>query len=439
MAKVIIAGGGWAGCAAAIAARKAGAEVILLERADTLLGTGQVGGIMRNNGRYTAAEEMIAMGGGDLFHLTDGNTRHANITFPGHAHAYLYDVGRMEPIVRRFLLERDVEVWTISRATEVKRSNDRITALVLENKEVIEGDVFVDTTGSLGPMANCSKYGNGCAMCIMRCLVWGGRVSIAGRAGINEFMGLRPDGGFGAMSGACKLHKGSLDPAVEAELDRTGVVVLPVPHDLAEKKKAGLSVKCCQQYALAEYAENVILLDTGHAKLMSPYYPLEDLRRIPGLEDARYEDPYAGGMGNSIRFLAMAPREDTMQVQGLSNLFCGGEKAGLLVGHTEAIVTGTLAGHNAVRHTAGIPLLHLPTNTAVGDFIAYSGEAMQTEEGKTKKYTFSGSVYFDRMKALNLYTTNIAAIQQRVTQAEVAGVFEQPVADIARLEPYALA
>ncbi len=55
MSKVVIAGGGWAGCAAAIAARKAGAEVVLLERADTLLGTGQVGGIMRNNGRYTAA------------------------------------------------------------------------------------------------------------------------------------------------------------------------------------------------------------------------------------------------------------------------------------------------------------------------------------------------------------------------------------------------
>jgi folate-dependent tRNA-U54 methylase TrmFO/GidA len=144
-------------------------------------------------------------------------------------------------------------------------------------------------------------------------------------------------------------------------------------------------------------------------------------------------------MGNSIRFLAMAPREDTMQVQGLSNLFCGGEKAGLLVGHTEAIVTGTLAGHNAVRHAAGVPLLRLPTSTVIGDFIAYSGEAMQTEEGKMKKYTFSGSVYFDRMKALNLYTINIAAIQQRVTQAEVASVFEQPVADIARLEPYALA
>jgi hypothetical protein len=420
-----------------MAARKAGAEVVLLERADTLLGTGQVGGIMRNNGRFTAAEEMIAMGGGDLFRLADGNTRHANIAFPGHAHASLYDVGRMEPVVRRFLLEHGIDVWTVSRAAEVKKSGSRITALALDNKEVIEGDVFVDTTGSLGPMANCNKYGNGCAMCIMRCLVWGGRVSIAGRAGINEFVGLRPDGGFGAMSGACKLHKGSLDPAVEAELDRTGVVILPVPRDLAEKKKAGLSVKCCQQYALAEYAENVILLDTGHAKLMSPFYPLDDLRRIPGLENARYEDPYAGGMGNSIRFLAMSPRDDAMQVQGLDNLFCGGEKAGLLVGHTEAIVTGTLAGHNAARHAAGVPLLRLPTSTTVGDFIAYSGEAMKTDEGRMKKYTFSGSVYFERMKALGLYTTDVHAIRQRVSAAGMAGIFVRPIADIARLESQA--
>jgi hypothetical protein len=427
MPKVVVAGGGWAGCAAALAARKAGAEVILVERADTLLGTGQVGGIMRNNGRYTAAEELIAMGCGDLFHLTDNNTRHANMSFPGHAHAWLYDVGRMEPIVRRYLLEQDVQVWTVARATEVKRSGSRLSALILENKDALEGDVFVDTTGSLGPMASCNKYGNGCAMCVMRCLVWGGRVSIAGKAGVSEFMGQRPDGGVGAMSGSCKLHKGSLSPAVEAELDRYGVVVLPVPGDLAEKKKAALGAKCCQQYALDAFAENVILLDTGHAKLMSPYFPLDELRRIPGLEDARYEDPYAGGMGNSIRFLAMAPRDDTLQVTGLDNLFCGGEKAGLLVGHTEAIVTGTLAGHNAVRHAAGQPLLRLPASTAIGDFIAYSGEAMQSPDGRIQKYTFSGSVYFERMQQLGLYTTDRQAIQQRVARAGVAGIFADPL------------
>ena len=57
MKKVLIAGGGWAGCAAAIAARKAKLDVTLVERTDMLLGTGLVGGIMRNNGRWTALKK----------------------------------------------------------------------------------------------------------------------------------------------------------------------------------------------------------------------------------------------------------------------------------------------------------------------------------------------------------------------------------------------
>ena len=51
--KVVIVGGGWAGSGAAMAAKNAGAdEVVVLERTDMLLGTGLVGGIMRNNGRF---------------------------------------------------------------------------------------------------------------------------------------------------------------------------------------------------------------------------------------------------------------------------------------------------------------------------------------------------------------------------------------------------
>jgi hypothetical protein len=72
----------------------------------------------------------------------------------------------------------------------------------------------VETTGTAGPQGNCRKYGNGCAMCILRCPSWGGRVSIAARAGVTEMMGRKPDGGFGAMSGSCKLHKDSVDPAI---------------------------------------------------------------------------------------------------------------------------------------------------------------------------------------------------------------------------------
>ena len=78
MDRVVVIGGGWSGCAAALAARKAGAEVTLLEKTDMLLGLGNVGGIMRNNGRYTAAEENIALGADELFGITDKFSRHVH-------------------------------------------------------------------------------------------------------------------------------------------------------------------------------------------------------------------------------------------------------------------------------------------------------------------------------------------------------------------------
>ncbi len=71
MKRVIVVGGGWSGVSAAICAKKAGADVILIEKTDLLLGAGNVGGIYRNNGRFTAAEEMIALGAGELFQAMD--------------------------------------------------------------------------------------------------------------------------------------------------------------------------------------------------------------------------------------------------------------------------------------------------------------------------------------------------------------------------------
>ncbi|HEC33449.1 MAG TPA: FAD-dependent oxidoreductase [Chloroflexi bacterium] len=425
MPRIVVVGGGWAGCAAALAAKKAGAEVILVERTDCLLGTGLVGGIMRNNGRFTAAEEMIAMGGGDLFRLADQVARHTNVEFPGHKHATLYDVALMEPTVRRYLLEQRVKLWMMARARDVKMTDKRLEAVVLADGERLEADAFVEATGTAGPQGNCAKYGNGCAMCVLRCPSWGGRVSIAARAGVQEMMGRKPDGSIGAMSGACKLHKDSVDPGIVAELNRTGVAVVPIPKELVHAEK--LAIKACQQYALPAFAQNLVLLDTGHVKLMTSFYPLDELRRIPGMENARYEDPYAGGKGNSVRYLALSPRDDYLKVEGLDNLFCAGEKAGLLVGHTEAICTGTLAGHNAVRCALGRPLATIPRATAVGEAIAYVRERMQTEEGMTKKYTFSGAVYFERMKELGTYTTDVEVIRRRVEEAGFKDFFAQEV------------
>lgn len=423
MGRVVIVGGGWAGCAAAVECRKLGADVTLLERTDMLLGTGLVGGIMRNNGRFTATEEMVCMGGGELFQMIDQNLKHKSICFPGHEHADLYNVATISPFVTRQLCAMGIQVHCKSRIVALcwKKEKQQISGVKDQEGHIYEGDVFIDATGTAGPMNNCTKYGNGCAMCVLRCPSFGGRVSLTALAGVKEMQGRRADGFIGAMSGSCKLLKESLSPQIIKQLDEEGVAVIPIPKELLEDH---LDLKCCQQYALPQFRENLILLDTGHAKLMTPFYDLERLRQIPGLENARYEDPYAGGKGNSMRYFAMAPRDNALHVEGVENLFCAGEKAGLLVGHTEAIVTGVLAGYNSVQYLWGKEPLVLPDTTAIGDAISYVKEEMETEEGCTKKYTFSGSVYFDRMKKKGLYTTDRQEIEKRIEQAGLTKIFQ---------------
>jgi hypothetical protein len=421
--KIIVIGGGWSGCAAALAACNRGAETVLIERTDMLLGTGLVGGIMRNNGRHTAAEEMIAMGGGDFFELADRNSLHREVEFPGHRHSNLYSVARMEPMVRSFLLSKGVSIQCQVRVTDVEMADGTIRAVLAKQGDTsvkYEGDAFIDATGTAGGPANCNKYGNGCAMCVLRCHSFGGRVSVTAKAGVKEMVGRKGDQ-IGAMSGSCKLLKESLDPQIVADLDQKGVAVVALPPSKVLKGK--LALKCCQQYAIPEFEENIILLDTGHAKLMTPFFPLDLLRSIPGFENARYEDPYAGGIGNSIRYVGMAPRDDALKVEGVENLFCAGEKAGLLVGHTEAICTGIVAGYNAVKSVRREKLLVLPDTLAVGDAIRFVRRQMREEGILSLKYTFSGSVYFDRMRARSLYTKDVQVIRERVAAAGLENVF----------------
>lgn len=436
--KIVVIGGGWAGCAAAIAAAGQGADVTLLERTDSLLGTGLVGGIFRNNGRYTAAEEMIAMGGGEMFDAMDACTTHTDIEFPGHQHASLYSIATIEPEVQRALAAAGVEVRYMIRITDAEMAGARMLAVKThENKGSIrfEADAFVETTGTSAVVTVCNKYGIACSMCVLRCHTFGTRVGVAARAGVSE-ISARKGEQVGAMSGSCKLLKESLAPHIREELNSKGVVIVPIPGagDGSDDK---VSFKACQQYAQPEYTQNLVLLDTGHAKLMTPYFPQAALRRIPGFENARFEDPYSGGVSNSIRFVGMAPRDDALKVDGLANLFCGGEKAGLLVGHTEAVVTGVLAGYNAARLIRGEELLVLPDTLACGDAIRHVREQMQTEKGLGLKFTFSGSVYFERMKERGMYTTDIAEIRRRVDAAGLAGVFAARAGSAARRVPLA--
>lgn len=237
MSRVVVIGGGWAGCSAAISARKAGAEVTLLERTDILLGLGNVGGIMRNNGRYTATEEAIALGANELFELTDEYCTHANMDFPGHKHATIYNVTAIEKPVRDKLISMGIDVRFFSRVVDVKMNGKRLEAVVLEDGEIIKGDSFVEATGTSGPMGNCMKYGNGCAMCVLRCPSFGGRVSITEKCGVEDMIGRRNTGELGAFSGSMKLLKESLSEDIQKELNEKGCAVVPLPEELINNEK----------------------------------------------------------------------------------------------------------------------------------------------------------------------------------------------------------
>jgi len=421
--KVIIIGGGWSGCAAAVTAKKAGAQVELYERTDLLLGLGNVGGIMRNNGRYTAAEELINLGAKELIHITDSNTKHKNLDFPHHKHSSLYDVGKVEPEVTKLLLNMGIKVKFLSRIVNVEKVDDSIKSIKLEDGSYIYGDVFIDTTGSTGGMANCLKYGNGCVMCILRCPTFGSRVSISEKAGVKDVLSERDDGSIGAFSGSCEIPKDCLSDELINELDEKGLVMIKTPREDINSSK--LNLKVCQQYNFNEFAENVILLDTGHIKLMTPFYPLHKLRKIKGLERVRFMDPYSGGIGNSIRYLAAAPRGNDMKVNGINNLFCAGEKSGFFIGHTEAICTGSLAGYNAVRFLLNLYPLELSNSLCTGDIISYANYILSTPEGKKVKLSFSGAEYFDRMVQLGLYSIDNKEIKNRVKASGLLNIFDK--------------
>lgn len=424
--EVLVVGAGWAGVSAAVAARKAGATVGVCERTDMLLGAGLVGGIFRNNGRFVAAEECIAMGAGEIFGILDGISRHRAVEFPGHRHASLYDVIRVEPAVRALLMRLGITVHFETRIVGGKAQKSRKGAAVrlagvrAEGGDWFFAESFVDATGSSGPMGICRSFGNGCASCIQRCPAFGPRVSLSSILGLEELMRVREDGSYGAMSGSCELHKASLSREVVQELEEGGVMVRKLPEHL--RNPAKLRIKACQQYALPEYVDSLVILDTGEAKLMSPYFPLEHLRSIEGFENARFLDPLGGSKGNSIRLVAASPRDVTLKVKGTENVFVAGERAGILVGHTEAIVTGSLAGRNAALYAQGRPLLKIPTALATGDFIEFSA-VTPDGQGLGVPCTFSGAAYFRRMLELGLYVPDPEIIARRVREAGMEGAF----------------
>ena len=422
MTRIVIVGGGLAGCAAAASAARAGANVTLTEMTDDLGGLAQLAGPFRIGGQFRAHEEAIAMGGGDIPMAMDSLTMFTDAETHGHQHVHICDCRKLSKTLDKTLRDLGVDIRYRSRVSKVQMSGNKIHMVSLDNGEEFGADAFVDTTGTIGPMNNCRRYGHGCVTCIVRCPTFGGRVSLAARAGVKEWVGVRPDGSPGVYSAAFTLSFETLSPEIQRRLEQKGSLALEIPKEISRS----LSEKS-RLIATGEYphiAEKVTFAYMGWVSVHGlPYMTLEELHAFRGFENASFVSPYTGWIGNSIRYMAITPRDNALKVNGVENLFVAGEKmGGSPNGVTEASVTGTLAGHNAVRKALHMALLELSRETAIGDFIAYTGEH-QEELGIRHSFIFG--VYLERMKQTGLYTMDLQQISKRVEDTGLAGVFSK--------------
>ncbi|MGI6552356.1 MAG: FAD-dependent oxidoreductase [Clostridia bacterium] len=416
--RVVVVGGGWAGCAAALMAAKKGSQVTLLEKNDRLLGYGLVAGEVYHGGRLTICLEAQAMGGREIFAALERVARYRGLPLSGLETALIYDVWAIEEEIARILRESDVQVRLETRVREVIARDGEILSLVLDNGEQVTGKVFVDATGSAGPASLCNKYGWGCVACINRCHVFGSRISLAGKMGVQEGAAIRPDGRLGGTGQGVNILKESLDPGLVRDLEKDGFLVIPVPADFSQQSFE------LPKTDLKTLKENLVLVDNGMAKAKSrPHLPLQKLRQLPGFQKAVYFDPVGGSKGNCVRFLAVTPRENSLLVKGTRNLFVAGEKQGLLVGCSEAIVSGLLAGLNAHRLAREEDPLVLPRSTAIGEMLAFTGELLENPEGYKKRYSCNAGVLGQRFQERGLYTLDEQEVEKRISSLGLENVF----------------
>ncbi len=158
---VVVVGGGIAGVAAAVAAARLGAKTALLEKEYALGGLATLGNVVVYlplcDGR---GNQVMAGLGEELLRVSirDGNTR---IPEPWqreatpeerakHRYRLTYNAASYMLSLEEFIVENKVELWYDTRFCNVITENDRIAAVVVENKSgrrALRCRMVVDATG----------------------------------------------------------------------------------------------------------------------------------------------------------------------------------------------------------------------------------------------------------------------------------------------------
>ena len=160
---VVVCGGGPAGCAAAIAARRSGLGVLLVEAQSRLGGTATSGGVSHwLGGRNDAGEWVVGgifrelslgtekNGAAILPKHPDGKTYQPYAWLPWFIHGVVLDSDRVAMMLDEVMSEEDVEVLFETRVVGVEKSGERITHVIAHAKDGfrrIPAKVVIDATG----------------------------------------------------------------------------------------------------------------------------------------------------------------------------------------------------------------------------------------------------------------------------------------------------
>lgn len=431
--RVVIVGSGPAGFSAAVVAKRAGADVILLERMNMLGGLGFQAGIYEwpsPSGDIALTEEK-ALGGGDLFEIFESIAIHKRIDLPNFGNISTYNVLKLDSSLQKALKDSEIKFMLRKRVVDIEVSGNRVEAVVLKDGDKIEGDVFIDATGAMRGTADCTRWGYGCVGCSLQCATFGPPGDMIGKkvktvAEQNDYA--REIGQWGSVGTSVKIALGSLSEAVQKELNENGWIQVRVPPgvkpDMERVKRTGKVDTVIYGNVQGFFGQHLTVVDIGKiGKLTTVAAQLYagSLRTIPGFEDAVILDPVAGEMGHLIHMTTVALRDNSLRVDGFDNLFCAGNKAGVAEGLLDAMVTGELAGYNAVRSGLGHGYLELPRTLAVGAFIDHAGKMMRSAEGRKRTYSLLSA---ELLKTLNVCRENMEEIVKEVDRVGLSGIYK---------------
>jgi hypothetical protein len=409
-------------------------------------------------GRYPLHLEILEMGAPEVNEALDSVTlphmdNYRNSHYPWHSlpgseemtkHSWVYNVLTAEPVLRKLLVNMGVEIHWRSRVVDIEKKGKRITRVKVQvdrhKTEWVEGDAFIDTTGSAGGMSACVKNVGGCTMCPwMQCPTFGDRVDLSEKAGGKTWSMRQKDGTPGVKYNGIYLYKASLSQELQDQLNEWHQIFVPFRGVIDWDSNPEWSWATRGQDgndgeghpADAETSWRVSP-DTGRFRLLdrgifaggagpSPIL-LEKLRGIPGFENVVVAGPVGGmnlwSLGHDLVFT-----ENTLRVSPCENLFAAGSKANM-VDIQPCINSGILAGFNAMRSAVGKELIELPMSTATGDIIDFSQKYLKNSDGGPTTFVSAhAGHYLKRLKDIGIFPDNTEKAKKRVKDAGVAGIF----------------